>query len=246
VFDSPGGEEARRIGACLEEMAAFLDEVTAERQRRPSGDLISALLRAESVDGALTADEVTIFIFTLLVAGNVTTTNLIGNATLALLEHPAELARLVADRSLVPLLVEEALRYDSPAQLLFRTATEDVEIAGVRIPAGAVVAPLFASANRDERVFPDPDRFDVTRDPKEHLAFGHGIHFCLGAALARLEARVAFDALFSHVRSLVRREDELEWIDSLALRGLRRLRIEIEPPAARAGHELTRRAPAGW
>jgi uncharacterized protein (TIGR02246 family) len=231
TFDSPRPEETPHISRCFTEMTAHFDEVIAERQARPTDDLISALVRAESVDGALTVDEMNIFIGTLLVAGNVTTTNLIALGTLALLGHPGDLAKVKGDLGLVPALVEETLRYDGPTQLLLRTATADVELSGVRIPAGALVAPLFASANRDERVFTEPDRFDVARSPREHLAFGYGAHFCLGAALARLEARVAFETLLPILGRPVLLTDELEWIESIALRGVRALPLRFEPRA---------------
>jgi cytochrome P450 len=234
TFDTPRPDEAPHISRCFAEMTAHFDEVIAARQARPADDLISTLVRAESVDGALTVDEMNIFIGTLLVAGNVTTTNLIALGTLALLAHPAELAKVQQDLRLVPALVEEALRYDGPTQLLLRTATADVELAGTRIPAGALVAPLFASANRDERVFPEPDRFDVGRQAKDHLAFGYGAHFCLGAALARLEARVAFETLLPMLGRPVLLADELEWIESIALRGVRALPLRFEPDAVAA------------
>ena len=121
--------------------------------------------------------------------------------------------------------MEETLRYDAPVQFALRTATEDTELCGAKIPAGSVVAPLMASANRDSAVFEDPDRFDVSRRPRGHLAFGHGVHFCLGAALARLEARVAFETLLeiAHAPSLV--DDDVAWIDPLTLRGPKHLRV---------------------
>jgi cytochrome P450 len=234
TFDTPRADEAAHISRCFAEMTAYFDEVIAARQACPADDLVSTLVRAESVDGALTADEMDVFIGTLLVAGNVTTTNLIALGTLALLEHPAALATVQQDLSRVPALVEETLRYDGPTQLLLRTATTDVEVAGVRIPAGALVAPLFASANRDERVFAEPDRFDIERHPKDHLAFGYGAHFCLGAALARLEARVAFETLLPILRRPVLLSTELEWIESIALRGVRALPLRFEPGAVQA------------
>ena len=169
------------------------------------------------------------FTVLLLVAGNETTTNLMGNALLALLEEPEQLARVLSDPALVPPFVEEALRYDGPVQMLFRETTRDVELAGTRIPEGSVVLPIFASANRDGAQFPDPDRFDVDRDTRGHLAFGFGIHFCLGASLARLEARVGFEELFKRVSKLRRLEPEVEYVDSFLLRGPRRLELSAEP-----------------
>jgi len=164
----------------------------------------------------------------LLAAGNETTTNLIGNTLLALLPRPEQLARVCADRRLVPRLVEEGLRFDAPVQMLFRETTRDLELAGTAIPKGAAVMPIFGSANRDAAQFPEPDRFDLDRDTRGHLAFGFGIHFCLGASLARLEARIAFEELFARVSSLHRLEPETEYIDSFLLRGPRSLRLAAE------------------
>jgi len=234
VFDSPAQAEAEAIAQSLGEMNSYYDEVIAARRSRPSDDLIGTLLRAESVDGALTADEVKIFTFTLLVAGNVTTTHLIANAVLALLEHPAELEKVQRTPALIQGMVEEALRYDSPVQFLLRTATADIELAGVTIPRGAVVAPLVASANRDERTFPNADRFEVTRNPRDQLAFGHGIHICLGAALARLEARVAFEELLPRIRNPIRTTEDLNWTNVLTLRGPTALRLGFETTEERS------------
>ncbi|HXJ36285.1 MAG TPA: cytochrome P450 [Candidatus Eisenbacteria bacterium] len=233
VFDTPAPEELEEIGRTLEEVNTYVEEVIAARHVRPADDLIGTLVRAESLDGALSADEVKIFVFTLLVAGNVTTTHLIANATLALLAHPEELARVQRAPQLIPPMIEEGLRYDPPVQFLFRTATCDVDLAGVTIPQGAMVAPLFASANRDERVFADPDRFDVTRNPKDHLAFGHGLHFCLGAALARLEARVAFEELLPRLGHPTRVDDQLTWTPALTMRGPTALRLRFQPTTDR-------------
>jgi cytochrome P450 len=163
------------------------------------------------------------------VAGATTTTYLLANAMHALVRHPDPCAAVAARPETVPALVEEALRWDGPVQMLLRTATRDVDVAGVRIPQGATVVPVFASANRDERVFPDPDRFDPTRHPREHLAFGHGVHFCLGAALARLEARSAFEWLLPRMRKPVLAEDAVPWLASLVFRGPTRLRLGFGP-----------------
>ena len=242
AFDSPSEEEGAHITQCLVEVNDYLETVMDARRECPAEDLVSTLVHAEAVDGTLTSDELKIFVFTLLAAGNVTTTNLVANATRALVEHPAELAKVTGAPSLIPSLVEEALRYDAPVQWLLRTASRDVELAGVTIPAGSIVAPLFASANRDERVFAEPDRFDVTRGPRDHVAFGHGIHFCLGAALARLEARVAFETLLPRVRNPVLAEEQLTWVDSLIMRGPKRLRLRFEPMARTACPRATARA----
>jgi cytochrome P450 len=164
--------------------------------------------------------ELVSFALLLLVAGNETTTNLLGNAVNALLDNPDQLARVREDPSLVPNLVEETLRFEGPVQFLFRRATRDVVMSGTRIEANQIVVPLLGSANRDERRWgPDSDAFDVTRDTRGHLAFGFGVHFCLGASLARLEARCSLEALVPELSRLRRREPEIEYIDSTLMRG---------------------------
>jgi cytochrome P450 len=200
----------------------YLRRVARARRARPADDLISTLIQSQDGEVGLSDYEVVLFVTLLLVAGNETTTNLIGNAVSALLDHPDQLARVAADPSLVPSLVEETLRYDAPVQLLFRTATRDTEIAGTPIPEGAWVVPILGSANRDERRFDDPDRFDVARNPQGHLGFGFGKHFCLGASLARLEARAALEALVPRLAGLTR-SATAERIDSFLVRGPSRL-----------------------
>jgi cytochrome P450 len=201
-------------------LQTYIRDIVEKRRREPSDDLISVLVQAREVGAGLSTLDVVMFAILLLLAGNETTTNLIGNATCALLSHPDELARVHADRSLVPALVEEALRYESPVQMIFRRATRDVEIAGTRIAAGSTVIPVLASANRDERKWgPDAAEFRIERNPQGHLAFGFGIHFCLGASLARLEARLALEALVDILPGRVRGPGRLEYVDSYLVRG---------------------------
>lgn len=184
-------EGLERFTRIYQLFATLLDE----RRREPADDLMSALLAAE-VDGEhLTNDELLGFCFLLLIAGNDTTTSLIGNGVHLLAEHPDQRAALVADPTLIPAAIEEMVRLESPAQALPRTAMRDVELHGVTIPEGARVLLCWGAANLDEREFPDAERFDIGRAAKRHLGFGHGPHFCLGASLARLEARVAFEEL---------------------------------------------------
>lgn len=204
VFEPTTPQQQAAVAASGQEMGDWLDQVVAERAATDGDDLISVLLRAEMDGGALTAGEMRVFVFTLLIAGSITTAYLIGNAVVALTEDPALLDRARAHPEDIARMVEEALRYDAPVQMMFRTATTDVEVAGFMIPAGATVLPLMGSANRDEGVFPDPDRFDPDRATGEHLGFGHGVHFCLGAALARLEARVAIEELLGAAPHLER------------------------------------------
>jgi len=211
----------------VSELFLFLRQTVRERRRHPGDDLVSVLVDPAR-DGVLDELDMVQFVVLLLVAGNETTTNLIGNAALALLEHPDALERVAREPERVPALVEEAIRFDSPIQVVFRTVTADTELAGTRIPRGAVVAALLGSANRDERAFAEPDRFDVARDTRGHLAFGFGPHFCLGAALARLEARVALEALVPELVHCKRVGARNARIDSFLVRGRAHLDIAAE------------------
>ena len=190
---------------------------------------MSALVDAE-VDGeSLTDEEILGFCFLLIVAGTETTTNLLGLGVLALDGAPDERQLLVDDRALLGRAVEEMLRWGSPVQGLARTTTEPVERHGVEIPAGAKVQLLFGAANRDEREFAEPDRFDARRAIERHLAFGHGVHFCLGAALARLEARVVFDELLTRFPRWTVDTTAVEWIRSSSVRGPAALPVVLAP-----------------
>jgi cytochrome P450 len=171
----------------------------AERRRQPADDLLTALVVAE-VDGRrLTEDELLGFCYLLLIGGNDTTTNWIGNGAALFARHPEARAELVADPSLIPPALEEVLRLESPTQVLPRRTTHDVELHGTNVAAGTRVLLLWGAANRDEREFVDPEHLDIRRKESRHVAFGQGIHFCLGAALARLEARVAFEELLIRI-----------------------------------------------
>ncbi|WP_437734430.1 cytochrome P450 [Sorangium sp. So ce1335] len=229
-----GGDEAERMmsehAAAKGEMEAYLAEVLAARRRAPKDDLLTRLVEAE-VDGErLTEDELLGFFQVLLAAGTETTTNLINNAILCFIERPEELARLRASPDLLPSAIEEVLRYRSPVQITFREARRDVEVHGQVIPAGKLVLPVMGSANRDPRQFRDPDRFDIGRDPNPHVAFGQGVHFCLGALLARLEARIALSDLLSRLRDIERASKE-PWEPRKAfnVHGPARLPIRFEP-----------------
>ncbi len=228
VAGAPTSELRARLERSFVERAAYLEEVVEERKRRPRDDVISALVQAEQEGGAMTEDEVENFIVLLLVAGNETTTNLIGNVLLAGLDHSVLLETIALDLSLVPALVEETLRYDSPVQLTFRRARQDVELAGEKIREGETLGLLLGSANRDERHFPDPDRFDLAREKTAHLAFGFGSHFCLGANLARLEACIALETLLSRFRGFEWLDHEIERVPSLITRGPKTLRVRCD------------------
>jgi cytochrome P450 family 130 len=169
----------------------------AQRRDEPADDLMSALLAARVDGDNLSDDDLLGFCFLLLVAGNDTTTSLIGNGVELLARHKDQRAELAGDPSLIPAAIEEMLRIESPTQALPRTAMRDVELHGLTIPAGSRVMLLWGSANLDDREFPDPEVFDIHRGAPRHLGFGHGVHVCLGAALARLEARVAFEELLA-------------------------------------------------
>jgi cytochrome P450 len=225
----PTPKQAERIVISDEELGQWIDEVVEERRAFPKDDLISTMVAAESTEDVMTAEEIGNLIVILLIAGNETTTNLIANAMLALLAHPEQLDTLVACPELVPLAVEEALRYDSPVQLTLRRATADVELAGGKLAEGEMVAVLVSSANRDERQFADASRFDLARDTRGHVAFGFGTHFCVGAGLARLEARVALEALVTRLARIERVETALDYGTSLIVRGPRRLRLRFDP-----------------
>ncbi len=221
----------------MDAFTSYFEGVIEERRQRPGGDdLISAIVRAEDSDLQLTPDDLLAFTGLLLIAGNETTTNLIGNAILALLTHPDEMTKVRANPSLVPNMVEEALRWDSPVQFLFRTTTADTEIGGTTIRQGMGVIPVYASANRDDARFPDAERFDITRNTQGHLAFGYGVHFCLGAPLARLEAKVALEQALVRLPQMRRADDApLERVNSLFLRGLTSLPLAFEPTSVAAG-----------
>ena len=190
----------------------------------PRDDLLSQMIAGGPTGQQLTDAEARSFATLLLVAGNETTTNLLGNGMLAFAAHPDQLRKVAENPELIPQAIEEILRWDGPVQGLFRMTTEDVEFSGTTVPAGRVVMLLMAAANRDERQFPDAERFDITRR-SSHLAFGFGVHFCLGASLARLEARVTLEALFERCGDLEISSDGVEWLDSLIVRGPRALPV---------------------
>ena len=194
-----------------------------ERERRPRDDLMSLMLRAEHEGDRLTHDEVIANCVLLLFAGHETTTNLLGNGLFHLLRHPAQVACLRADPSLLHGAVEECLRYDGPVPATVKVATEDVPWHGRTIRRGDMVVPFMASANRDPRQFPDPDTFDVRRPPERHVAFAAGIHYCLGAWLARLEARVVLDTVLRRLPDLRLADPAPRWKPMIFLRGLEAL-----------------------
>ncbi len=203
----------------------FLERIAAVR-RRPGDDLISALVAAEEGGDQLTADEVLALCVLLLIGGNETTTSLLSNALVALRDFPEQERLVRGNRALVPRLTEETLRHNSPIQVLFRRATSDTEIAGVRIPENSIVLPIFGSANRDEAVFERPDVLDVERpDLRHHVAFGWGIHMCVGRALALLEGELAINHLFDRFDRIEITQPEIHWCDAFYLRSPKELRV---------------------
>jgi len=213
--------------AAAAELLGYFTEVVAERRREPREDLSAALLSAE-IDGDRLDDvEVVGFLFLMIIAGNETTAKLLGNALYWLWRNPDQRRAVDADPKLIPRWVEETLRYDGSTQALARTLTADVELHGQRLKAGDRVVLLVGSGNRDERVFADADRFDVRRDTSDMLSFGHGLHFCLGAALARLESRVALEEVQARLRGWEIDPGALKRIHSVNVRGFSSMPIEF-------------------
>lgn len=224
------GDALARAESGRHELGAHLREEIADRREQPrpgASDLINALVTANEAD-ALTVQEVLDLCVLLLVAGNETTTNAVGNGALAIMEQPDQWRSILEDPELVPSFVEESLRYDVPIQGLFRTALEDVDIAGTTIPEGARGMVLFGSANRDGHHYPHADRFVGTRNPLDHVAFGSGIHLCLSAPLARLELTVLCRVFLDRLRRIVPSGEVVRTHNALT-RGVRELPVVLEP-----------------
>ena len=205
-YTVPGGEGSagamNEFIAATAEMAEYLAGLVEERRGHSKDDLLTRLVQAQ-VDGErLSQKDIVGFFQLLLLAGSETTTNLINNAIICFIEHPDQLARLREAPELLPSAIEEVLRFRSPLQWMLRLARRDIELHGQAIPQGKVILPMMGSANRDPKVFPDANRFDITREPNPHIAFGHGIHFCLGAALARVEGRIALTDLLARLDNI--------------------------------------------
>lgn len=228
-------ERRRALEAETRAFREYLDSVIAERRKRPRDDLFSRLIAAEENESRLSSEEVLAFTVLLIIAGNETTTNTIGNTLYLLSRNPDQLAAVRANPKLLDGAVEESLRFYSPVQLLFRRVTRDVELAGRRFRANERVLPIFASANRDEAVFPGADRFDVTRDARAHLAFGFGIHRCMGSLLGHYESMTALEELLPRIPDFEVVAEEVSWLDSFYLKGPKQLpaRIgEVRPHSA--------------
>jgi len=214
-----------RSRAAQQAMLDYFRDLIPQRRQSPRDDLLSLLIAAEDQGDRLSEGELLVTCILLFVAGHETTVNLIGNGLLALLNHPDELAKLRADLTLLPGAVEELLRYDSPVQRTGRITNTDVKLDGRRIPKGSLVITALGAANRDPVHFPDPDRLDIRSRDNRHIAFGFGIHFCLGAPLARLEGQIAIGTLLRRMPGLRLATSTLEWRESSTLRGLKRLLV---------------------
>jgi cytochrome P450 len=232
ALDIPGVPVPQWREDAMVEFVGYLRELFARKRREPADDLVSGLLHAAEGGDVLSGDELLAMVWLLIVAGHETTVNLIGNGMLALLRHPAQLAMLRADPALLPAAVEELLRYDGPVETSTpRFSTAEVDLPGGTIPAGQPVLIVLASANRDEDRFADPDVLDLRRADTRHLAFGKGIHYCLGAPLARMEGRIAIGTALRRLPGL-RPDiplDELAWRPSLLMRGLRSFPVAFGP-----------------
>jgi cytochrome P450 len=205
----------------------YLGQMIAKRRHEPRDDLLSRFVAAEERGDVLSDGEVLGSCVTLLLGGHETTTNLIGNGLLALLRNPDQLERLYRDPALIPTAVEEFLRFDAPVQRIWRLVATDIEFAGQRLMRGESVYLMVGAANRDQAQFADPDRLDVGRRPNRHLTFGHGVHFCLGASLARLEASIAFGRLLRRFPRITAAPAGIAYYPNIAFRGLTSLPVVV-------------------
>ena len=228
VSFTPADRANPAVTAKLIEFIAYMHRLVADKRSHPGDDLLSGLVLAEAEGDKLSENELLSMIFVLIVAGHETTVNLIGNGMLALFEHPEQRARLRENPSLLKPAIEEMLRYYGPVEMsLTRWVRQDTEFGGRNMRRGEQIMAVLASANHDGEQFPDPDVFDISREPNRHIAFGTGIHACLGATLARLEGQIAFATLLSRVPDLALAipRDEVCWRDATFLRGLTRLPV---------------------
>jgi len=221
----PDSEIIQRSAAARYALTDYFRDLIAKRRAAPRADLMTALIAAEEAGDRLSENELLATCILLLVAGHETTVNLIGNGSLALLRHPDQLRRLRENPGLIGTAVEEFLRYDGPVQRTARIPSEDVTIGGQTIPKGDMVMPFIGAADRDPVQFPDPDRLDISRADNRHIAFGWGIHFCLGAPLARVEGQIAINTLARRLPKLELATDKPNYRQSLTLRGLTALPV---------------------
>lgn len=221
------GDKYRRARDGADRMSAYFREIIAQRRSQPGQDAISRMVAARDEGGMLSEDELVGCCMLFLFGGHETTTNLLGSAIVALLKHPDQLERLHAQPALIDSAVEEFLRYDGPSNSIARVVAQDHEIAGKTLRAGERVFAMINAANRDPRQFTDPHRLDLGRTPNRHLTFGFGIHFCLGAPLARLEAKVCLGQMAARFPGMRSGSQPPEWIDALIMRGPKRLPLVL-------------------
>lgn len=226
----PGAPPPPETIRVVDELGDYFTAEIEKRRINPGPDLVSALVAAHDEGDAMSAADLLSFVTLLLVAGNETTTNLIGNGTLALGRNPDQLDALKRNPAMLPRAIEEILRYDGPVQATVRFTNQPVELGGTELPAKAFALMIVAAANRDPAQFKDPEKFDITRDPNDHVAFGEGIHFCIGAALARMEATVAFELMLARFPRLRLKDPAIKptYKGSYFLRGLESLPLAID------------------
>jgi cytochrome P450 len=220
-------EEARAAQDALVELTEFFRKTVAERRRNKGSDLISLLIDIEEEGEVLTEDELYAQCIALLFAGHETTRNLIGNGMYTLLKNPQQAAELREKPEIIRSAVEELLRYESPVQFTARVLKEDIEVCGQRIPKGWTVQCMLGAANRDPKQFEEPDRLDLKRLNNQHLAFSAGLHFCIGAQLARLEGQIAILNLVQRFPEMKLAEPRPEWAPTFGFRGLKSLRVTL-------------------
>jgi len=226
----PGTPTPPEVVKTLDALTDYFEIEIEKRRHTPGPDLVSALVRAHDEGDVLSSADLLNFVTLLLIAGNETTTNLIGNGTLALMSHQGQLELLRDQPGLVPNAIEEMLRYDGPVQSTARFPKQAVEVAGAQIPAGAIVFVIIAAADRDPAQFDHPARFDIRHTPNDHVAFGYGIHFCLGANLARMEAAIAFDTMLERFPRLALKDPEFKpkYKGTYFLRGIESLPMAMD------------------
>ncbi|HYR80329.1 MAG TPA: cytochrome P450 [Candidatus Dormibacteraeota bacterium] len=226
----PGAPPPPKTIRVVDELGDYFSAEIEKRRINPGPDLVSALVAAHDEGDAMSAADLLSFVTLLLIAGNETTTNLIGNGTLALGRNPEQFDALKRNPAMLPRAIEEMLRYDGPVQATVRFTNQPVQLGGTELPAKAFALMIVAAANRDPAQFKDPEKFDITRDPNDHVAFGEGIHFCIGAALARMEATVAFEAMLARFPRLRLKDPAIKptYKGSYFLRGLETLPLAID------------------
>jgi cytochrome P450 len=220
-----GGDKYRKARDGADHMAAYFKEIIQQRRNHPGADVISLMIAARDEHGSLNEDELIATCMLILFGGHATTTNLLGSAVVALLDHPDQLQRLKSDPGLITLAVEEFLRYDGPSNSIARVVARDHQLGDKTLHEGDRVFAMINAANRDPRRFELPNQLDLGRSPNRHLTFGQGVHFCLGAPLARLEAKVCLGQLVARYPNLRRGIGKVDWIDALVMRGPSQLPI---------------------